>query len=182
MFRAVAEGLASNKHIIGKVIDGHAINAVACLHRFCSCRDKARKLVFHFVLIGPEPRRGAVRLEVFYTGDLSRALLATGFPYDRHTNPDNNLGRFGAALTTSQGMRRAGSAALDLAAVASGWLDGYWEDRLQPWDLGAGALLVTEAGGVLTDLDTKNPMLAIEFPEEKRKVVLRGTIVFPRTK
>ncbi|MCB9522719.1 MAG: inositol monophosphatase [Myxococcales bacterium] len=97
--------------------------------------------------------RDGRRLQVTRVDRLDRALLATGFPYDRHTNPDNNLDRFGAALTVAQGIRRAGSAALDLACVAAGWLDGYWEDRLKPWDLAAGALLVTEAGGWVTDLN-----------------------------
>lgn len=97
--------------------------------------------------------RDGQRLAVSDTHRLDRALLATGFPYDRHTNPDNNLDRFGAALTSAQGVRRAGSAALDLVAVAAGWLDGYWEDRLKPWDLAAGALIVAEAGGLVTDLD-----------------------------
>ncbi len=96
--------------------------------------------------------RNGQRLQVSASADLNRALLATGFPYDRHTNPDNNVGRFNALLRRAQGMRRAGSAALDLAFVAAGWLDGYWEDRLKSWDLAAGWLLVTEAGGQVTDL------------------------------
>lgn len=78
---------------------------------------------------------------------LDRAVLATGFPYDRHTAADNNSARFSRLLRRAQGLRRAGSAALDLAFVAAGWLDGYWEFRLNPWDMAAGALLVHEAGG-----------------------------------
>lgn len=91
------------------------------------------------------------RLAVSRVDQMERALLATGFPYDRHTAHDNNSHRFAAALRRAQGMRRAGSAALDLAYVAAGWFDGYWEDRLSPWDLAAGVLLVQEAGGVVTD-------------------------------
>jgi hypothetical protein len=81
------------------------------------------------------------------------ALLATGFPYDRRTNPDNNVHRVAHLIRRCQGIRRAGAAALDLAYVAAGWLDGYWEDRLKPWDLAAGALLVREAGGLASDFD-----------------------------
>jgi len=84
---------------------------------------------------------------------LDGALLATGFPYDRRTNPDNNVHRVAHIIRQCQGIRRAGAAALDLAYVAAGWLDGYWEDRLKPWDLAAGALLVREAGGQCSDFD-----------------------------
>jgi myo-inositol-1(or 4)-monophosphatase len=90
------------------------------------------------------------RLSVSAVPDLDAALLATGFPYDRRTNPDNNVHRVAHLIRRCQGIRRAGAAALDLAYVAAGWLDGYWEDRLKPWDLAAGALLVREAGGLVT--------------------------------
>ncbi len=92
-------------------------------------------------------------LRVSGATDLDRALLATGFPYDRRTNPDNNTDRFAHLLRRCQGIRRAGAAALDLAFVAAGWLDGYWETRLHSWDVAAGGLLVLEAGGVLSALD-----------------------------
>jgi myo-inositol-1(or 4)-monophosphatase len=82
---------------------------------------------------------------------LRRALLATGFPYDRHVAEDNNTDSFRLFIRRSQGVRRAGAAALDLAYVACGRLDGFWELRLHPWDVGAGILLVREAGGVVTD-------------------------------
>ncbi len=95
----------------------------------------------------PHPRR----LRVSATQRFERALLATGFPYDRHTSSDNNLDPFGAVLQRAQGVRRAGAAALDLAWVARGRLDGFWEAKLQPWDVAAGALLVREAGGRVTD-------------------------------
>jgi len=92
-------------------------------------------------------------LRASLTPDLNAALLATGFPYDRRTNPDNNVHRVAHLIRRCQGIRRAGAAALDLAYVAAGWLDGYWEDRLKPWDLAAGALLVREAGGIASDFD-----------------------------
>jgi myo-inositol-1(or 4)-monophosphatase len=93
------------------------------------------------------------RLRVSRTTDLDRALTATGFPYDRRTARDNNVHRFDAVLRSAQGVRRAGAAALDLAYVAAGWLDVFWEDRLCTWDLAAGVLLVTEAGGRVTARD-----------------------------
>jgi myo-inositol-1(or 4)-monophosphatase len=83
--------------------------------------------------------------------ELDKALLATGFPYDRRENADFYLSFFKAFLTRCQGIRRAGSAALDLCYVAAGRLDGFWELKLKPWDLAAGALIVAEAGGSLSD-------------------------------
>ena len=82
---------------------------------------------------------------------LIRALLATGFPYDRATSEKNNLNYFRALLMASQEVRRSGSAALDLCAVAAGRLDGYWELKLHPWDVAAGSLIVREAGGRVSD-------------------------------
>jgi myo-inositol-1(or 4)-monophosphatase len=82
---------------------------------------------------------------------LADAFLATGFPYDRRTAPDNNTERLDHFLRRSQGVRRAGAAVLDLAYVACGRFDGYWEARLKPWDVAAGSLLVQEAGGRVTD-------------------------------
>ena len=84
---------------------------------------------------------------------LSQAVLVTGFPYDKHKNPNNNLREFNALLPRVRGLRRLGAAALDLAYVAAGRLDGYWEHNLSPWDIAAGALIVTEAGGTLTHKD-----------------------------
>lgn len=82
---------------------------------------------------------------------LRDALLGTGFPYVRRTAADNNTRTLDHFLRRSQGIRRAGSAALDLAYVASGRLDGYWEAQLHPWDLAAGILLVEAAGGSVSD-------------------------------
>ena len=90
-------------------------------------------------------------LRVSETNSLPEALLVTGFPYDIRTNPQNNLDHYSRLALLSLGVRRLGSAALDLAYVAAGRFDGYWELRLNPWDWAAGALLVREAGGQVTD-------------------------------
>jgi len=93
------------------------------------------------------------RIRVSTTSGLIFSLLATGFPYQRAAIPDNNVPEFSRLVTRVQGVRRGGSAALDLAYVAAGRLDGYWEMHLSPWDWAAGGLLVEEAGGVVTDLE-----------------------------
>lgn len=82
---------------------------------------------------------------------LKSSLLATGFPYDRTMDNENNIGNFTRLTMASRGVRRAGAAALDLAYVAAGRLDGFWECKLKPWDVAAGALLVEEAGGRVTN-------------------------------
>jgi myo-inositol-1(or 4)-monophosphatase len=82
---------------------------------------------------------------------LADAFLATGFPYDRRVAPDNNVERLDHFLRRSQGVRRAGTAVLDLSYVACGRFDGFWEIRLHPWDVAAGILIVREAGGRVTD-------------------------------
>ena len=78
-----------------------------------------------------------------------RSILGTGFPYDKDVNPDNNLANVNSLLPHLRGLRRMGSAAYDLACVAAGFLDGYWELNLNLWDMCAGALLVEEAGGTI---------------------------------
>jgi myo-inositol-1(or 4)-monophosphatase len=93
------------------------------------------------------------RLRVSSHDRLNDSLLVTGFPYDIRTNPDNNLDRFAALSLLTRGVRRLGSAALDLAYVAAGRFDGYWEARLSPWDWAAGILLVREAGGTVSRID-----------------------------
>ncbi len=90
--------------------------------------------------------------------DLKRGLMATGFPYDRQVNSDNNTAAVDAFLRRAQGLRRAGAAALDLAYVAAGRLDGYWEKSLGAWDLAAGLLLVREAGGMVTPYRADAPV------------------------
>jgi myo-inositol-1(or 4)-monophosphatase len=100
------------------------------------------------------------RLHVSAVTRLGDALVATGFAYRRATLEDNNLDEFGRVMPRVQGVRRAGAAVLDLAHVAAGRLDGYWEMHLQPWDWAAGWLLVEEAGGKVTDLDGRPWTLA----------------------
>ncbi|HVO92638.1 MAG TPA: inositol monophosphatase family protein [Terriglobales bacterium] len=85
------------------------------------------------------------------SAELDKSLLATGFPYDRRDFADFYLTYFKAFMMRCQGIRRSGSAALDLCYVAAGRLDGFWELKLKPWDNAAGALMVTEAGGRLSD-------------------------------
>ncbi|MBE9545893.1 MAG: inositol monophosphatase [Proteobacteria bacterium] len=96
------------------------------------------------------------RISVSDTTELSRSLLATGFPYDIRENPDNNLNYFNEMATKVMAIRRAGSAALDLAYIAAGRFDGFWELRLNPWDTAAGWLLVEEAGGLVTEIFGKD--------------------------
>ena len=91
-------------------------------------------------------------LSVSKTAILSHSLLATGFPYDIRENENNNISYFTEMARKVQAIRRAGSAALDLAYVAAGRFDGFWELKLMPWDTAAGCLLVQEAGGLITDL------------------------------
>lgn len=90
------------------------------------------------------------RLRVSEVTALEQALLVTGFPYNVKASPQKNLDHFSAFLDLAQAIRRDGSAALDLAYVAAGRFDGFWELNLAPWDMAAGSLLVTEAGGHVT--------------------------------
>src|SRR5437763_9256024 len=91
------------------------------------------------------------KIHVSKTKHLSEALLATGFPsHKRHKNP--NIHFYHQITLRSHGVRRAGSASLDLANVASGRVDGFWEFNLNPWDTAAGVVLVREAGGIVTDM------------------------------
>ncbi len=122
-----------------------------------------------------EQGRGAMcngrRLRVSGERQLARALLVTGFAYDVRESPDNNLDHFARFTLEAQGVRRTGSAALDLCYVAAGRFDGFWEMKLQPWDTAAGMLLVREAGGRVTDFEGKPFYL-----ESKRIVASNGRI------
>ncbi len=97
--------------------------------------------------------RGETRLAVSDASELSEAILATGFPYRRNELRPNNLENFGRLFGEVRDLRRMGSAALDLAFTAAGRFDGFWELYLAPHDVAAGALLVLEAGGRVSDLD-----------------------------
>ena len=96
-------------------------------------------------------------IRVSQTAALEKSLLVTGFAYDRRQTTDNNYAEFCYLTHLTQGVRRGGSAALDLAYVAAGRLDGYWERGLSPWDIAAGIVLVEEAGGLVTAYD-RSPM------------------------
>jgi myo-inositol-1(or 4)-monophosphatase len=85
--------------------------------------------------------------------DLDHSLMVTGFAYDIRTNPENNLDHYAHFALRSQGVRRLGSAALDLCYIAAGRFDGYWELRLNSWDIAAGELIAREAGALVTDLN-----------------------------
>jgi len=89
---------------------------------------------------------------VSHTRPLDAALLVTGFAYDIRDNRNNNLNHFSRFALKAQGVRRTGSAALDLCYVAAGRFDGFWEVKLSPWDMAAGVVIVREAGGRVTDL------------------------------
>lgn len=93
------------------------------------------------------------RLHVSACKQLDRALLITGFPYGIQSAPNNNLGHYAAFTMRSLGVRRLGSAALDLAYVAAGRFDAYWEFGIGPWDVASGMLMVEEAGGRVTRTD-----------------------------
>jgi myo-inositol-1(or 4)-monophosphatase len=94
-----------------------------------------------------------VPLRVSSAGALIDSLLCTGFPYTVQRDPSALVGLFSDFLTVSRAVRRLGSAAIDLCYVAAGRLDGFWEQKLNPWDMAAGALIVEEAGGRVTTLD-----------------------------
>jgi myo-inositol-1(or 4)-monophosphatase len=95
--------------------------------------------------------------------ELAKSLMVTGFPYDRFTNPENNLNHFNDFALKVQGIRRLGSAAMDLCYVAAGRVDGYWELRLEAWDLAAGTLIAREAGALVSKLDGDQAILAPPF-------------------
>ena len=98
---------------------------------------------------GRGARKNGMLLQVSDKPSLESCVLATGFPYDVATHPLNNLDYFNSLLLKTRAVRRFGAAAFDLACVAEGSFDGYWEMNLSPWDAAAGVLLVTEAGGVV---------------------------------
>jgi len=117
---------------------------------WCSTRSSANCFV---AARGRGARLNARPIHVTATPSLDRALLATGFPYDRRERRNFYFTFWEAFMMRTQGVRRTGSAALDLCYVACGRVDAFWEFGLRPWDVAAGALIVTEAGGRVTNLD-----------------------------
>jgi myo-inositol-1(or 4)-monophosphatase len=111
------------------------------------------------------------------TGTMADSLLVTGFPYNIRDIMARVLPQFSRCLEASQGVRRLGSAALDLCYVAVGRFEGFWEQNLKPWDTAAGALMVTEAGGWVTDFNNR------EFrPDDKTVLASNGRIHAPMLK
>ena len=102
-------------------------------------------------------------IEVSHTTDIGEAMLATGFAYNRNEVPDNNIDNWATMALQAAGLRRMGSAALDLAYTAAGRLDGYWELHLSPWDVAAGALLVREAGGTVSNFNGAEDVASVLF-------------------
>jgi myo-inositol-1(or 4)-monophosphatase len=114
--------------------------------------DPTRKELFTAVR-GEGAYLNDVPLHVSSTTTLGDALLCTGFPYDVYERADEIVGLFGSFVEQGRAVRRLGSAALDLCYVAAGRLDGFWEGSLHPWDIAGGALIVQEAGGLVTGYD-----------------------------
>ncbi len=145
-------------------IDG-TVNFAAKLPHFCTSialatpdrqsrlgvvYDPTRRELFTAVA-GQGAKLNGEPIRVTATGQLTDAVCCSGFPYDKHSNPDNNEREWAAFLKHIRGERRLGSAALDLCYVGAGRLDGYWEKDLKPWDVMAGLLIAREAGGTVTD-------------------------------
>jgi myo-inositol-1(or 4)-monophosphatase len=114
--------------------------------------DPTRRELFTATLGGGAYLNG-VPLRVSPVATLVDAMLVTGFPYTIHQAHEQLVSLFSAFLSKAQAVRRLGSAALDLCYVAAGRMDGFWEQHLKPWDVAAGALMLTEAGGTITALD-----------------------------
>ena len=110
-------------------------------------------------------------IRVSDTKTITSALLVTGFPYDCKDHIPSLMGRFERCLAAAQGIRRLGSAALDLCYVACGRFDGFWEERLKPWDTAAGMLIARQAGAKITDFSGE-PFL----PEKKELLATNGVI------
>jgi len=134
--------------------------------------DPTRRELFTAVRGGGAHLNGKP-LHVTQTAGLIDAVITSGFPYDKHTNPDNNLKEWAAFLVKIRGERRLGSAALDLCYVAAGRLDGYWEKDLKTYDVMAGLLIAREAGGTVTDYQGgTNP----QYQDRGRYVASNGYI------
>jgi myo-inositol-1(or 4)-monophosphatase len=182
MFRAMAAERFPDHHVLGEELGGGdpggathvwifdpldgTTNYAHGFPIFCSCLaleihgrveiaavfDPTRRELFTAER-GEGVRLNGAPIRVSETTTLIDSLLCTGFPYDVHEAIDEIVGLFAAFVGRARAVRRLGSAAIDLCYVAAGRLDGFWEQRLQPWDIAAGALLVEEAGGRVTLYD-----------------------------
>ena len=132
-FWAVSIGVLSEGTVSAAVVHAPALGET-----FTACRGRGCRL-------------NDVPVSVLTTADIGDAILASGFAYNRNETPDNNLHNWSTMALAAAGLRRMGSAALDLAYTACGRFDGLWELHLAPWDVAAGVLLVREAGGRVTD-------------------------------
>jgi len=108
---------------------------------------------FFFAVKGRGATCNRKKIRVSQTRRLEQSLLATGFPYDIHDHPERSLPYFNTLIQRAQGVRRLGSAAIDLCYLAMGRFDGFFEVHLNPWDTAAGMLILLEAGGKITDFD-----------------------------
>jgi myo-inositol-1(or 4)-monophosphatase len=136
---------------IGALVDGAL--SVGVVH------DVARDVAYRAAR-GQGAWSGGVRLAISELEDPRRALVGTGFPFKHLDRLDPYLRQFAAVMRTTSGIRRAGAASLDLADVAVGRFDAFWELTLAPWDVAAGVVLVREAGGVVTTLEGSDAVLA----------------------
>ena len=128
---AVAEGDRPLAAVVNHIHFGDVYSATAGSGAFCNGRP----------------------ICVSNTDTLNRSLLATGFPYQHDQIWSRNIEHFKTFTDITQGVRRAGAAALDFCHVGRGWLDGFWEYQLNPWDMAAGVLIVEEAGGRVSKMD-----------------------------
>ncbi len=143
----------------GTVNYAHGV-PIFCVSIACAWEGKTRLAVVHDPMrdemFTAERGGGATLngkpLHASQAAELQQSLLVTGFPYNTWTAKINNLEYFGRFARITQGVRRLGSAALDLCYVAAGRFDGYWELSLQPWDVAGGGLIAEEAGARVTDL------------------------------
>ena len=135
--------------------------------------DPARDELFHAIAgegAYVQARGQERRLQVSNVTRLEHALTGTGFPYDRATSKVNNLAEFSAFHPRGQGLRRLGVAALDIAYVAAGRFDIFWEYNLKSWDVAAALLFLLEAGGTLTTLEGE----PFQMAEEVKLIVSNG--------
>lgn len=135
---------------IAALVDGELVAGVVV--------DVPHDLSYHAVK-GGGAWQGGKRLEVSRLEDADRAMIGTGFPFRDLSLLATYLRHFAAVSRSAGALRRAGSAALDLVDIAQGRFDAFWELSLAPWDIAAGALIVREAGGRITDLEGRDPVL-----------------------